>query len=373
MPRGLVFTEKEQNNFIEELNNSANYSGEKVLRFSANNKEYLFVVGENQTTGWKVVQFEPSDVLRKYIIDSIRFYLITMTALFVIAVFVGYFLSIDIVRAINKLHHGMRQVENGQFGTITGEENRKDEIGQLIKSFNHMSVRLKESIHKEYIAKMKQKKIEIKMLQAQINPHFLYNTLDLMSSIAELENVGKISMIANSLADMFRYNIKEKDIVKVKDEVKQIQDYIRIQKLRFPKKYVIIYDIEDRLYECRVLKFLLQPIVENAILHGVEKKKDSGTIKIIVKEVNESLTIKIEDNGIGMDNKVVEEINRKLRSYSEEAFKNNQQQNLGLLNVHNRIRDYYGPQYGLTIYSQPDEGTSVEIILPIIMKEGEAE
>lgn len=338
----------------------------EMFTIKAEDKEMLFVVSRNDTMNWDVVQYLPVSEIQRSFFQYIKFYAIATAILLLVALLSGGILSLRMLRPINRLAEGMKKVANGHLDIIEVEELRRDEMALLIKTFNRMVIRLKDSIEKEYISQMYERKIELKMLQAQINPHFLYNTLNLVSSIADLEGVDKISTISNSLSDMFRYNIKGKDIVPLKDEIEQIKHYLTIQELRFPNKFSVTYDIEPDMYECRILKFLLQPIVENAIYHGMEQMKGNGSICISAKQVGNFLHITIQDNGKGIALKELNKINDTIARKLQQNYITEHEGSVGLLNVHWRIQTYYGKDFGLSIASETEKGTAVHITLPRI-------
>jgi len=360
---------EEENALIRDINQKWGEEENGIFDLEVGGTEYLFVASKNETTGWNIIQFVSLETINKSARNSIRFYSTTMFLLTLFAVFVGYILSWRMAQPINKLHAAMKQVEKGNLAVIRGKNNRKDEIGMLINSFNHMIERLKESINKEYIAKMNQKRIELKMLQAQINPHFLYNTLSLISSISEIKGVPEISRISNNLSEMFRYNIKQKDIVTIKEELEQINNYISIQQMRFPNKIFAEIEVDESFYGYSILKFLLQPLVENAIYHGLEKKDGQGIVRISAERQGNNLLISVIDNGKGIPEEQVVQLSKELEDQNEQFVIGDGHANLGIKNVHYRIRAYYGEQYGLKIYSNVDKGTCIQITIPQIINE----
>ena len=359
----------EEKALIRNINEKWGEEENGVFDLQIGNDKFLIVTSKNETTGWDVIQFVSLEVINKSVINSVRYYSTTMLLLTLFAIFVGYILSWRMVHPINKLHAAMRQVEKGNLVVVEGKNNRKDEIGILINSFNHMIERLRESINKEYIAKVNQKRIELKMLQAQINPHFLYNTLSLISSISQIKGVPEISRISNNLSEMFRYNIKQKDVVTIKEELEQINNYISIQQMRFPGKILAEIEVDESFYSYSILKFLLQPLVENAIYHGIEKKDGQGIIKVSAQRQGNNLLLSVIDNGKGIPEEQVAKLSKELEEQNEQFVIGEGQANLGIKNVHYRIRAYYGEQYGLKIYSTVDKGTCVQITIPQIISE----
>ena len=364
MVQSNLFNNDDLQTIINYFGNIDNLANPKTIKLKIGPEEYYFVGTWNETTDWAVIQYIPDSYVREGLNRSIRFYLTSISTLILLMVFLSYFLSKGIAKPINKLIKAMKNGESGILETIHMGKEKKDEIGVLIKAYNNMITRLKESIKKEYVAQINQKKMEQKMLQAQINPHFLYNTLNLISSIAKLEDIPVICAVANNLSEMFRYNIKEKNIVQIKDEIEQIKNYINIQQLRFPNKFLIKYNIPEELNNCCMLKFLLQPIVENAICHGIEKKKGIGEITITVKDVMNDLEFKIEDNGIGIEPQIVEKLNGDLHKMEQAHIFNESQESIGISNVHVRIYNFYGSEYGVKVSSSINHGTCIIITIP---------
>lgn len=194
------------------------------------------------------------------------------------------------------------------------------------------------------------------MLQSQINPHFLYNALNTISSIAQLQDVDYIPEIASGLSDMFRYNIDGREVVSLQEEITQTENYMSIQKIRFPERFVIEISVEQELLECQILKFILQPIVENSYKYGFKKKQKKDILRISgYREKGGDILLMIEDNGVGIEEEKVKCINETLAG--EDGFET--ASGIGLRNVNARIRNYYGDNYGIWLESKLDSFTRV--------------
>jgi two-component system sensor histidine kinase YesM len=227
-----------------------------------------------------------------------------------------------------------------------------------------MTTRLRQSREREIVSSRLQKRAEIKMIQAQINPHFLYNTLNVIHSIAELNRFSDISLIAKSLSSMYRYNIKSKEDVTIQNELEQLENYINIQKIRFPGKFTVVYDIAEELHSLKILKFLLQPIVENSFYHGLEPRGGKGTVEISILKRGFVLYLRIKDNGVGISEEKVIELNQ----IFDTPFQENSmdpRMNFGLYSVHARIKNVYGDHYSIKVSSKLHVGTSIEMIIPV--------
>lgn len=241
------------------------------------------------------------------------------------------------------------------------------EFQQVAQAFNRMMRKLEElnRHNMEYHEKLLLQSIENKQsqllaLQSQINPHFLYNTLECINSAGAICGSREVEEMSTALAYIFRYACKGENIVRIQNEVQTLKAYLSIQQIRFPGRFCVEYDIPDYLMQKHVLKFLLQPIVENSILHGFRECFPPCVINIQVKETDEKLSVSISDNGTGIRHEELDALRERLNS-SERST-----DSIGLLNIQRRIRLYYGEEYGLTIQSEYGKGTRITALLPAI-------
>ncbi|MFU0800704.1 MAG: histidine kinase [Xylanivirga thermophila] len=243
-----------------------------------------------------------------------------------------------------------------------------EEIHSLSQEFNNMvqeTDRLNNELYEAtvnlYEAKLGKKQAELDYLRSQINPHFLYNALESIKNIGLEQNVPEIASIATALAKMFRYNVKGESTVLFAEELEITQAYLDIQLARFPDKFDVIYSIRENTLNVPVMKLLLQPLVENAISHGIESMTRRGTIYIGARLDQNDLVITIQDDGIGIDSKTLEDIKTHLEN-PDMSQKN--KEHIGIINVHYRIQLHYGKAYGLSIESSKDSGTKVVLKFP---------
>ncbi|MCS7463989.1 sensor histidine kinase [Paenibacillus doosanensis] len=335
----------------------------RLVQLTLGGEKYMFTATWNDITGWSIIQFIPSRVIDNAFSKNVGRYVSISVLCVAAAVALAVLFSRRLLQPIHNLIKAMKIVDSGSLDQMLADEQRKDEIGKLIQSYNVMIARLKESREKERRAGELQKQAEMGMLQAQINPHFLYNTLNTMHSIAELHRFEPISVMARSLSGMYRYNLKSKDRVTVRMELEQINNYIRIQQIRFVDKFDVKYEIDEAIADYRMLKFLLQPIVENSFHHGLEPKGGKGTLVLSVRKQGHTLHIKIQDDGVGMSERRLEELNRSLRQ-ADGAEPSQGNRHIGLSNVSARIKNFYGEDYWLRITSRLHEGTCVEMLIP---------
>lgn len=229
---------------------------------------------------------------------------------------------------------------------------------------------LKEHEDREYRIEMERKKAEISNLQSQINPHFLYNTLEVIRSEAIINRDMDAAEMVEALANYFRYNIsKKKDVVTLGEELTNIDNYISIQKRRFEERItykVRFYSNETEAKMALIPKLTLQPLVENSIYHGIEKLEFGGVVIVRVTVTAKRLLIQVDDNGPGMDQSVREEIERKIRAKEvpEDEVTNNKRGGIALRNIHQRIQMLYGSEYGLSFYTNSGQGMEVHLTLP---------
>ncbi|MDO5540251.1 MAG: histidine kinase [Eubacteriales bacterium] len=245
---------------------------------------------------------------------------------------------------------------------------KNDEVGILIRSYNHMVERLHIAIEKEYAATIREQRARIEMLNYQINPHFLYNNLNLISSIAILHDVPEITHISKALGDMFHYSIGASDIVTIQDELNNLQSYIELQMIRYPKRFSIIYDIDHSLFNQKCPKFILQPVVENIFSHGFDLTSSNRKIyeiTISIRAEDNLLIYNILDDGEGITPSELEKLRANLKQKANQYTEGH----IGLWNIQKRIEIQYGSQYGIIVNSQPRIFTQVTICFPLQQKE----
>jgi len=291
----------------------------------------------------------------------------TIAAIFagslLICLIISYALSTSITSPIKALHDAMKTVRSENFQKVDGIRS-KDELGALARAYNDMIDKITELINTVYKVSIKEKEAQLTALQSQINPHFLYNTLNSISCMAELKGVREIGVICKAVSDLFRYSIRAgDDLVPLSEEIESIKNYMTIQSSRYENRIEAIYQVEEHLHDVPVLKFSLQPIVENAVYHGLEPKKGKGTVVIRVQQDGDKLLVNIFDNGVGMPEEEVRRIRLALEG-GRESFPGNGAGGIGISNVNDRIRLRFGPEYGIELRSKVGSGTSVRIVMP---------
>lgn len=348
-------------------------TGQKGRNLEIAERSCMVCAAYDGKTGWILMQYEETAALISEILpDMVKLAglsILALTAMFAISIcFAG-----NVSRPVQLLSSVMGQVGNKndqEVALIDERENIwEDEMGMLISSYNAMAKRINENIIQSYVAELNQKRTELKMLQFQINPHFLYNALNTISSIAILENVEYIPEIANSLSDMFRYNIKGRNIVTVGEELEQLKNYLKIQSIRFPDRFQIEIDIPQELLGCAIIKFVLQPVVENSIHHGFVKKRRKDRLKILAHREDEALLLTVEDDGVGIEPEQVKRMNERFEQENTADTLGEDAKSIGLSNVNARLRNYYGAAGGIRVESRLGEYT--RIILKLCAEQGE--
>lgn len=335
--------------------------GNESIVIPYNNKKYLMVGVRNQSTGWYVLGYIPTDTIWKNALYAASSILIWMFIFLGIAVFVAKLFANQMSRPIAMLSGVMSSSVEGKVELFTEENHWNDEVGELIDNYNRMGRRLNEMIQRVYIYQLNQKQTQLRMLQYQINPHFLYNALNTVSSIARLADVEYIPEIAEGLSNMFRYSIKGDDFVSIDDELKQVENYLSIMKVRFPEKYEVEMNVQEDLRSYGMLKLVIQPLVENSMHHAfgtMNRKKN--VLKISVYESGlDRITISVYDDGVGMSEEQVSELNQFLLDVKGEQAIVNPNGGIGLRNVNARLKNYYGDDYHLYVESKKGEYTCI--------------
>jgi two-component system sensor histidine kinase YesM len=316
---------------------------------------------------WRVVSIVPLDVLYRDIkgLGQKIIFSCIMTAL--IICLIGFFMAFDFISSINKLVNGMKKVQQGE-DDVSIELNRNDEIGYMGEAFNNM-VReismLEKWIYREQLTR---KESEIKFLQAQINPHFLFNTLESINWMAQLENAPQISEMVTALASLMEASIVRQDkFIPFSKELEYIDNYMMIMKSRFDGRLELVCEIDECALDFMIPKLLIQPIVENAVYHGIGNSRNYGVVRLHAEIAEDMFKIVVEDNGAGFDPQKLEMVKQSLLIDDETYFEKIETKKaggIGLENVNRRLKLYYGAENGLKIESKRGEYTRIMINIP---------
>lgn len=337
-----------------------------------NGEPYLVSVNESGYTGWNIVSVVPYAEMAKGLNSAV---LSTMIALMILAVCIFLIIPILVSQFVGPLKHiktRMERVAKGNLEVRAEQVSGIYEYQVLTHSFNYMVEQLNDLMQelaeykvKEVELQLRQSVATVRALQNQINPHLLYNTLDIIKSIAYLEEVPLIERIAHNLADVYRYASKASDQeVALREELGILIKYLDIVHIRYPRKFESSVRVSEKFMDCPIIKLTIQPIVENAVKYAVEAKGGHAAIIVNAYDERSDLIIEIADNGPGIPEERLGELEDQFRGSSpgENTFGG---ESIGLANVHARIRLKYGDRYGISIHSFPGRGSVVSIRIPL--------
>lgn len=331
-------------------------------------EEKMFTVrAKSRYSNWSLLLVQPEKELheKNKQLQMSTYIIIGLSV--VLALWISWVVYSNISAPLSNLIYGMKQIRLGNF-EIRLINNRKDELGYLIDSFNKMISDQKHLIRDHYEQQLRLSQTELKFLQSQINPHFLYNTLDTIYWTAKNYEASEISEMVLNLSKFFRLSLnKGQETFSVEETVEHLNYYIRVQQLRFLDHFTVEYQISEESKSIQIHKLLLQPLVENALLHGLEKKQSSGHLLIAAYMENHFLKLKVQDNGVGVSQDKLAYIRKELETTAGRVdlqTKDPVQDLFGLRNVLSRIKLYYGMDASLQIFSNEGEGTTVILSLP---------
>lgn len=335
----------------------------------ANRMDYTVTTVFNRTTGWKIIHFIDNTVMKSAYRSIFRTYSAIVFLSLLLGLLLAYFLSSGLTKSIGQLCRKIDAYEDGNSTPITLEGTLlNSDLQKVVNSYNNLNLRLADSIRQNLNIRFNEKLLKFKILQAQVNPHFLYNTLNLISSLANIHDVPEIRTITNSLSDLLRHNLKSGPIIPLRLEYEQAAKYVAIQQIRFPGKFTFSASIPEEYLDIDIPVFLLQPLVENAIVHGFEETATGGTISINAYARTDVLHILVADNGAGIVPEIQDAIRSSFLSDTVLQIDHDAGSSIGLVNVHQRIQAYYGKEFGLTVDSAPSQGTIVDLSLPLHVK-----
>lgn len=339
--------------------------GYKVIRYEG--KQYFVTYIASTYTDWTYYTLIPFDDIFDRVAKVKNTIIIIFATLFLVILLIAVGFANGITEPIERLNAKMKRVQLGNFD-YNEEPNERalamDEAGQMHRNFRIMVERINELIHENYVKQLTIRDTEFKALQAQINPHFLYNTLESINWSAKLNNQTHISQMVEALGSLLRTSINLKEpLIPLSKELDIINHYITIQKYRFEERLDFHVDVPEKLLYCSIPKLSLQPLVENAINYGLEQMIDTCMIKIHAYVENELLFIAVEDNGPGMEEQFVTQL---LSGHVKPKGSG-----LGLKNIEDRIKLLYGDAYGLKVESELNGGTKVTLMLPYEMRDSD--
>jgi len=365
------FIADENDRFITSSLKSNLIDNSKAFENYNRNSEYIVQNERIKFANWRIYGFTSRNKVAEDLKQFPLMIIFSSLTFVILLLGIGFILNQNITKPVIKIAKSMDLIgENKANQRINLDIN--GELGIIVEDANNMLKKI-ENLKKHeiemqtqiYETKISRHKAELSALQSQINPHFLYNTLECMRSIGAVYESQEIMNISTAMADIFRYSIKSNRFVKVKEEIEIIESYLRIMKLRFPERIDYEIDIKKQIKNKKIIKMLLQPIVENAFYHGLESKTDGGKIVIKAEIKDKNIIFLISDNGKGIKEEKLNLLNNSLNRVLKIEIEDFKKHGIGILNINKRIKLNYGEEYGLKLDSKIDQGTEVEIIIPV--------
>jgi two-component system, sensor histidine kinase YesM len=346
---------------------SDSLNGNRSFIASLHGQKMFISIYTVQKTDWKLINIINYWVLT-HDVERIWYYASAVMVLLILlfVIFTLIFFK-DIIIPVNTLIKQMKLVEQGNFNA-TSDIQGNDEIFQLGQSFNKMVGEIKNLIAERDLKEQARRKAELEALKSQINPHFIANTLNSIRLMAMLAKVDSIKNMTEAFMKLLAASLSKDDALNtVETEIDYLQNYVYIMKVRYGDKFDIHFDIDDDIKNSYILKMVLQPLLENAILHGINELEEKGIIDIKGYRSHDDLIVEITDNGVGMAQEQV------IKLLTEDSHQPKGFNSMGVMNVDKRIKLNYGNRYGLAIESVPDKFTRVKILLPFIKENAEGE
>ena len=329
-----------------------------VVTAGKGDDEKIYALSHSETTGWTIVGCMNMSELLKNSRKARSIYMLVALGLIAIALVISSEIARNITFPIQKLRDSMKRVQKGDFSAAEIEVYSDNEIGSLTRSFNVMTHKIQDLMAQNIQEQEQKRKIELKALQSQINPHFLYNTLDSIIWMAEGKKNEEVVLMTASLARLLRQSISiENELVTIGQEIEYVRSYLTIQKMRYKDKLEFEINVDPRITHAQIIRLVLQPIVENAIYHGLKYKESKGMLKVHGYELGERIIIDITDDGVGMDEETLKHI------YDKHKV-NYHSNGVGVYNVQQRLVLYYGKEYGIIYHSEKGKGTTATVVIP---------
>lgn len=328
--------------------------------FNVSNEKLLVGADYVINSDWRLLLVTPYKEIINLSVKS-RKQLITIFLLITPLAFpMAFYLASSATKRIKRLTQQISKVVNGEFDPLELGQENDDEIGKLTRDFNYMVTKIAVLMEEKYQLGKEIKNTELKVLQAQINPHLLYNTLELINWMSVKYNAPAIGRVVDALSEFYKLSLsKGEDLVTIENELKHIQAYVQIQNMRFEDKIHLEVDVPESLFSRKILKLILQPLVENAILHGIlETPAETGIIRITGELAGKDLILYVQDDGVGMEEETIMSI---LTSNTLSDY-----HGYGIKNIEDRIKLNYGADYGLTYSGKPGAGVTVAVRIPAL-------
>jgi len=357
-----------------------NLSGEETIRrataisgsfpIKLDGESYITTYAKSSLTNWKLLVFIPTQETTREASVTRNVTLLTSGLFVLLALAIAIAISYALTRPLSKIKTLMQEVQTGNLD-VSFNQKYRDEVGMLGRHFNIMVTRVRDLLEEVKTTQTRKKEAEYAALQSQINPHFIYNTLETIRMKAELNDDEEVADMTFTLGKLLRYGVNhEEQLATVGQELEHLNNYIALQNMRFSNKFNLVVDVPERDFGIRCIKLMFQPIVENAIHHAFKNRLGTGTIRIGVRREGSDVLFLVTDDGCGMNEPDLKALRERIAGIRPPALRG---RGIGLRNVRERIKIQYGEAYGLRIDSREDEGTVVEIRLPLLSDSEEAE
>ena len=324
----------------------------------------VVVVKTISYTGWKLVGVIPMSRFRLGTVSTELFTILVILSAILALLVINRLVTNRITSPILRLNRSIQNMEGGRVNpdnVYIGGPSEIEHLGRSLQgSFRQVNALMDDVVREQE----ERRRTELDALQSQINPHFLYNTLDSIVWMIEGERNSDAVFMVTQLASLFRISLsKGRTVISIRDELVHARNYMNIQKVRYKDAFEVRWDIQEEILDCCTVKLILQPILENAIYYGVDAMDDEGEIDVVGRKEGDTILLSVKDNGLGMPQEKVDQL---LSDEEHEEREHKHGSGVGLINVHKRIKLRFGSQYGLTIESEPDEGTMVTIRIPAV-------
>lgn len=333
----LIYSKNLEDEDIEEILNDY---------VSGDDSNYVYGSHYEDRTGWDIISVIPKDDLDAATYPISLYIVVCMFLVLAISIPLSGFLVSRIDRPLNQLEKAISALADGDYRPdINFDDSEIGQVGKYLLDISRNNLELREKL---LSSELNEKEAELLLLQERINPHFLYNTLDALYFMAVIDGADDVAEMVKNLSEVFKLSLNKGDkLITIRDELEKVRAYMKIQNMRYQDKFMLEIDVDEDIKDYRILTFLLQPVVENAVIHGLEGKVGSGTVSIIGYQEDDEIRITIHDNGVG-----IEDLSRLESGY-------------GVRNVKERIRLYYGESYQVSIESALGQGTTVFFRFPI--------
>lgn len=363
----ILFTENTQFYLIDEKENliyseQSSQIGQAAASILAESEEssHYVITSASQITGWKAVTIIPKNELFQILDLMVKTIIISLLILLFLAIMTSIYIATSVTKPLSVLQHKMELVSQGNLDVVI--DYQYGEVGKISITIDHMLKDIRSLIQRIYEEETEKRRLELLALQSQIKPHFIYNTINVIKWMAKIQGSTGIEEALTDFSSVIKFTAKkENEYVNFREEVDFIKSYTRILDFRYLNKFEVSYEIEESILEYKTLKFLIQPLVENAVFHGFDGIDYKGKLLIQIYRQADTVVVEVSDNGRGMSDQE--------HNALESTATSGQFNAIGVKNIQKRIELFYGDGYGLWITSQENVGTTAKIVIPVIINE----